>query len=99
MAGMTSKLDVRTEMKKKYPIAPLQEEKIFAEVKILWGNDKKQDTRLKDVFNRVAEAESSTYRIEVKADGSPELVAGAKITPPKALPGKRKGPIIKGDDL
>jgi hypothetical protein len=75
---------------------PKQEEKIYSQAKLLWGNDKKQDLRLRDVFNRAAEVVESPFRIEVKA-GKPLLVKESEGGPFKPNPNK-KGPRISGDN-
>ena len=94
MAELTSNLN-QAKPQMKFP--PKEEEKMFSQAKLLWGNDKKLDTRLVDVFNRVAEALFPQYRIEVGAAGAPELVKTEQKTP-KLVPGQKKGPIISGDD-
>jgi hypothetical protein len=70
-----------------------QEQHIFEAVKISWGNDAKLDARTVDAFNRAAGAVGSLYRIEVKADGQPDLVRG---TPPVPPVNKNKLPAVKG---
>lgn len=75
---------------------PKQEETLFHTAKLLWGNDKKQDARLLDVFNRAVAAMGSNYQMEVGANG-PELVAGAPKAP-KNTPKGPKGPSLSGDD-
>lgn len=71
----------------------VDEESLFRPIKQLWGGDKKQDARLLDVFNKVATALKSSYKIEL-TDGAPVLV---KNVPQKALPPGKKPPMI-GDD-
>jgi hypothetical protein len=104
MAGLNSSLEQVTAQLKKLPpgqmlrFPPGQEENMFKQAKLLWGNDKKLDKRLVDVFNKAAEAMGSKYRIELGPTGTPELVETVKKTPPKMLPGPKKGPTIDGDD-
>ncbi len=77
--------------------APLKyEENVFGQLKLLWGNDKKLDTRLVDLFNRTAEGLASSFRIELTDSGAPELVKST-WAPAKPAPGKKKGPRISGD--
>ena len=54
----------------------------FAQIKLLWGDDKKMNTRLLETFNRVAEGAASPLRIELGTTGSPELVETVKKAPP-----------------
>ncbi len=79
---------------------PQYEENIFSQVKALWGNDKKQDKNLVEVFNRAAEALFSSFRIVVTPAGAPALIENAPIAPPPAaIPGQKKDPKITwGDD-
>ncbi len=81
VAGLTGSLDqVVTQMaKSRQPLRfpPGQEEMMFTRAKLVWGNDKKLDTRLVDVFNRAAEAMGSKFRIELSG-GKPDLVQSRK---------------------
>ena len=75
---------------------PNEELNVFAQTKALWGNDKKQDKRVVEVFNKAAALLKSPYKIEIsETNSAPVLIKGGN-TPPKALPGPKK-PII-GDD-
>jgi len=77
---------------------PGQEQTLFGNVKVLWGNDKKLDQRMIEVFNSAARITTSPYKIELDAKGKLELVQGAIGTPiKKPRPKGPKGPII-GDD-
>ncbi len=74
---------------------PGQEEQLFRDAQPVWGNDKKLDARFVAAFNKAGEAASSTFRLEVDADGALELVKGAapaKPTGPKLLGPGAKGP-------
>jgi hypothetical protein len=78
-----------------------QEEEIFGNVKLLWGNDKKLDQRFVAAFNRAAETTTSLFRMEVDAAGAIELVK-SNLKPPGGGPGKPSGPGEKsglGDDV
>lgn len=75
---------------------PGQETTLFGNVKVLWGNDKKLDQRLVEVFNAAAQVTTSPFKIEVDAKGTLELVQGA-IVPKKKKPSP-KDPKI-GDDV
>jgi hypothetical protein len=103
MAGMSSSLNTVAEQVKKLPpgqmlrFPPKQEETMFSQAKVIWGNDKKQDARLTDVFNKAAEAMNSNYRLELTAAGAPDLVESIRKAPPKMLPGPKKPPKA-GDD-
>lgn len=90
-------------MNPKHKIAfhPGQEEEIFANVKLLWGNDKKLDQRLVAAFNRTAEMTASLFRMEVNSSGELELVKN-NLKPPSGGPGNPSGPGGKsglGDDV
>ena len=72
---------------------PGQEEQLYSDVKNLWGNDKKLDSRFMQAFNKASDAASSPFKLEVDNAGALELVKGqiaAKKTGPK--PPKPKGP-------
>ena len=72
---------------------PGQEEQLYGDVKNLWGNDKKLDSRFLAAFNKASDAASSPYKLEVDNAGALELVKGqisAKKPGPK--PPKPKGP-------
>ncbi len=99
MAGLTTELSQIVQQLAMMPpgamaeAPPKYEETVFNQVKLFWGNDQKQDKRLVDVFNRAAEALSSSYRIEVTPSGQPKLVeSSASTAPATPLPGQKKGP-------
>lgn len=72
---------------------PGQEEQLYNDVKNLWGNDKKLDSRFMDAFNTAARAASSKFQLEVDADGKLELVKNSITPPPNGnKPQKPKGP-------
>jgi len=76
---------------------PEEAESAFRDAKPLWGNDKKLDARLVDIFNYAAEVLSSNYRMEVSEKGALELVNNTpKI--PVAKPARGKKPGSFGDD-
>ncbi|MDE2337075.1 MAG: HD domain-containing protein [Alphaproteobacteria bacterium] len=106
MAGLTTELSQIVNQLAMMPpgavaeAPPKYEETMFNQVQLLWGNDKKQDKRLVDVFNRAAEALSSPFRIEVTPAGTPALVESTSATPQTpTFPGQKKGPKLTwGDD-
>lgn len=80
---------------------PGQEEQLHGNARLMWGNDAKLDKRFIDSFNRASDAASSSYKMEVDADGKLELVKGSfknpNIHPPfPGGPGPGKG---LGDDV
>ena len=75
---------------------PNEEQNVFAQAKAVWGNDKTQDKRLVDVFNKAATLLKSSYKIEISETNGAPLLIKSNNTPQKALPGPKK-PII-GDD-
>lgn len=79
-------------------IPPGQDQKLFSQAKKLWGNDKKLDARLVEAFNSAATALKSDFRLEVNAEGKPELTAGARNVKPATPKKGPKGPTITGDD-
>jgi hypothetical protein len=105
MGIMTASLDnivaqaqAQLQTGKKLIMPPGQEEALYGNAKVLWGNDKKLDRRLLDTFNRAAQVTSSEFRMEVDAKGALELVKGAKATP-KPRPAAGGKPDIIGDDI
>jgi len=72
---------------------PGQEEQLYGDVKNIWGNDKKLDSRFMQAFNKASDAASSPYKLEVDNTGALELVKG-QVAPKKGgpKPPKPKGP-------
>lgn len=79
---------------------PGQEEQLYSNAKLMWGNDAKLDARFVESFNKASEAASSVFKLEVDASGELELVKGAPPSPkgPAFKPRGPKPPGGKGGD-
>jgi len=80
----------------KAELPPERVEAAYTEAKTLWGNDKKLDKRLVDVFNKAADVLASSYRMEAGPKGTLELVNSTSTIPARIIPGKKRGGC--GDD-
>lgn len=61
---------------------PGQEEQLYANVKLMWGNDAKLDARFVQAFNKASDAAASAFKIDIDAGGAPELVRDTLIRKP-----------------
>jgi hypothetical protein len=86
-------------MEQQAAFPPGHEEALFSTVSLVWGNDKKLDQHLVDIFNRATLVMDSPFKIEINAQGTPELIQGVVGLPMTRNPRPRgpKGPTI-GDD-
>jgi len=66
----------------------LEAESVFKQIEQVWGNDRKQDARLVDVFNKAATALKSAFTIEINGT-APVLVKNK----PSVLPPVKKPPL------
>ena len=73
-----------------------QAKSAVVEAELLWGNDKKLDNRLVDIFNLAAKALFSPLRMELDENGKLGLVRNTHKDPPKTS--RKKKPPNTGDD-
>jgi hypothetical protein len=63
---------------------PGQEELLYSNAKLVWGNDAKLDARFVRAFNRASDAVASPFKIDLDAAGAPALVNEELVRkPPK----------------
>lgn len=97
---LTCAMIAKLEPEERAVLSPEEAKDMFNNLKLLWGNDKKLDARLVDIFNQTTDIMGSPFHLDVGPQGKPELTRSEKKGPSStpAVPNTVKKPPSLGDD-